>query len=132
MGKEIKLKTLAKMIDHSLLHPTMTDEAIDQGCKIAKKYDVATVCVKPYAIEMSKNILKGSDVGICSVVTFPHGNSTTKNKCLETDEACKSGATEIDMVVNNGKVLGGDFIYVEAVVSINIGGVLIANDGTIF
>ncbi len=114
MGKEIKLKTLAKMIDHSLLHPTMTDEAIDQGCKIAKKYDVATVCVKPYAIEMSKNILKGSDVGICSVVTFPHGNSTTKNKCLETDEACKSGATEIDMVVNNGKVLGGDFIYVEA------------------
>ena len=113
MENEIKLKTLAKMIDHSLLHPTMTDEAIEKGCQIAKKYSVATVCVKPYAIEMSVKMLKGSDVGICSVVTFPHGNSTTKNKCIETDEACKSGATEIDMVVNNGKVLGGNFVYVE-------------------
>ena len=113
MGKEIKLKKLAKMIDHSLLHPTMTDEAIEQGCRVAKKYDVATVCVKPYAIGMSRNILEGSEVGICSVVAFPHGNSTTKNKCLETDEACMLGATEIDMVVNNGKVLGGDFLYVE-------------------
>ena len=113
MKKEITLKTLAKMIDHSLLHPTMTDEIIEQGCNIAKKYSVATVCVKPYAVEMSAKLLKGSDVKICSVVTFPHGNSTVKNKCIETEETCKLGATEIDMVVNIGKVLGGDFSYVE-------------------
>jgi deoxyribose-phosphate aldolase len=83
-----------------------------QGCEIAQKYDVATVCIKPYAIEMCKNILSGSDVGICSVVTFPHGNSTTTMKVKETEEALELGATEIDMVVNIGKVLGGDWAYV--------------------
>lgn len=113
MEGNITLMRLAKMIDHSLLHPTFTDEVIEKGCLIAKKYSVATVCVKPYAVEMSVKLLKGSDVKVCSVVTFPHGNSTTKNKCVETEEACKLGATEIDMVVNIGKVLGGDYSYVE-------------------
>ncbi len=113
MEKEISLRTLAKMIDHSLLHPTMTDQDIAEGCRIAKEYSTATVCVKPYSVEMALKLLKGSDVKVCSVVTFPHGNATIKNKCVETEEACKAGATEIDMVVNNGKVLGGDFDYVE-------------------
>jgi deoxyribose-phosphate aldolase len=100
------------MIDHSLLHPTMTDADIIKGCEIAKKYNVATVCVKPYALEMCKNILEGTGVGICSVVTFPHGNSTTSMKIKETEEAMQLGASEIDMVVNIGKVLGGDWNYV--------------------
>ncbi len=112
MHQEITLKTIAKMIDHSLLHPTMTDPEITQGCETAKKYDVATVCIKPYAIEMCKKHLEGSGVGICSVVTFPHGNSTTAVKVKETEEALDLGATEIDMVVNIGKVLGGDWQYV--------------------
>ena len=112
MLHDITLKSLAKMIDHSLLHPTMTDTEIIKGCAIAKKYDVATVCIKPYAIEMCKNYLEGTDVGICSVVTFPHGSSTTKMKVKETEEALELGATEIDMVVNIGKVLGGDWNYV--------------------
>lgn len=112
MPQDITLKSLAKMIDHSLLHPTMTDVEISKGCEIAKKYDVATVCIKPYAIEMCKNYLEGIDVGICSVITFPHGNSTTKMKVKETEEALELGATEIDMVVNIGKVLGGDWNYV--------------------
>lgn len=112
MPQDITLKSLAKMIDHSLLHPTMTDVEISKGCEIAKKYDVATVCIKPYAIEMCKNYLEGTDVGICSVITFPHGNSTTKMKVKETEEALELGATEIDMVVNIGKVLGGDWNYV--------------------
>ncbi len=114
MKNEITLNALAKMIDHSLLHPTMTDEIIEKGCQIAKKYSTATVCVKPYAVEMAVKLLKGSETKVCSVVTFPHGNSTTKNKCLETEEACKLGAAEIDMVANIGKVLGGDLAYVEA------------------
>jgi deoxyribose-phosphate aldolase len=112
MQQIITLKSLAKMIDHSLLHPTMSDADIVRGCEIAKTYDVATVCIKPYAIEMCKTNLDGSQVGICSVVTFPHGNSTTTMKVRETKEALELGATEIDMVVNIGKVLGGDWVYV--------------------
>ena len=112
MHQDITLKSLAKMIDHSLLHPTITDADMLKGCEIAKKYDVATVCIKPYAIEMCRKYLEGTDVGICSVVTFPHGNSTTKMKVKETEEALELGATEIDMVVNIGKVLGGEWKYV--------------------
>ena len=106
------LKTLAKMIDHSLLHPTMTDEVIVAGCELAKKYDVATACIKPYAIHLVKDVLSGSDVGICAVIAFPHGNSATAIKVREAEEAVHDGASEIDMVVNIGKVLGGAWSYV--------------------
>ena len=112
MENTISLKTLAKMIDHSLLHPTMTDKAIASGCELARRYDVATACVKPYAIKLAKSILDGSDVGVCAVIAFPHGNSATSVKVREAAEAAASGATEIDMVVNIGKVLGGDWDYV--------------------
>jgi deoxyribose-phosphate aldolase len=104
---------LAKMIDHSLLHPTMTDEDIRQGCMLAKKYSTATVCVKPYAIRQALGWLKGSDVMVCAVIGFPHGNSSIAVKVFETEEACKDGAMEIDMVVNIGKVLGEDWEYAE-------------------
>ncbi len=104
--------SIAKMIDHSLLHPTLTDADILAGCALAKKYHVATACVKPYSIELSRSILEGSDVGVCAVIAFPHGNSTTAMKVREAEEAALSGATEIDMVVNIGKVLGGAWKYV--------------------
>lgn len=112
MRNSVSLKSLAKMIDHSLLHPTMTDEAIIAGCQLSKKYDVATACVKPYAIGLAKDVLRGSGVEVCSVIAFPHGNSTTAIKVLEAESAVMEGATEIDMVVNLGKVLGGDWSYV--------------------
>ena len=108
------LTALAKMIDHSLLHPTLTDEEIVAGCTLAKHYDVATACVKPYAIQLARRVLEGSGVGICAVVAFPHGNSTTAIKTKEAEEAVLSGAGEIDMVVNIGRVLGGDWDYVSA------------------
>ena len=108
----ITLKSLAKMIDHSLLHPTLTDEAILAGCELAKHYDVATACVKPYATPLAHKILEGSAVGVCAVVAFPHGNSTTSIKVKEAEQAVLEGAVEIDMVVNVGKVLGGDWDYV--------------------
>lgn len=108
------LRELAKMIDHSLLHPAMTDAEILKGCEIARKYDVATVCVKPYAVKMSKDALTGSSVGVCSVIGFPHGNSTTAIKVAETEQAIRDGATEIDMVINIGKALGGDWDFVRA------------------
>ena len=108
-----KVTELAKMIDHSLLHPTMTDEDLHQGCMLAKKYNVATVCIKPYAIKEALEWLKGSDVMVCAVIGFPQGNSTTAVKVFETEQACIDGAQEIDMVVNIGKVLGDDWQYVE-------------------
>jgi deoxyribose-phosphate aldolase len=112
MRTDIGLQSLAKMIDHSLLHPTLTDEAIMKGCELARTYDVATACVKPYVVRMSREVLAGSDVGVCAVVGFPHGNSTVSIKVNETVEAIGDGASEIDVVVNIGKVLGGDWEYV--------------------
>lgn len=114
MKQTIPLKSLAKMIDHSLLHPTMTDAEILKGCEVARKYDVATVCVKPYAVKVAKEALAGSSVGVCSVIGFPHGNSTTPIKVAETEQAIRDGATEIDMVINIGKALGGDWDFVRA------------------
>ncbi len=109
---DVSLKSLAKMIDHSLLHPTMTDEIIAAGCELSRRYDVATACIKPYAIPLACRILEGSDVGTCAVIAFPHGNSTTDIKIKEAEAAVLAGASEIDMVVNIGKVLGGDWDYV--------------------
>lgn len=104
---------LAKMIDHSLLHPTMTDRELAAGCRLAKKYRVASVCIKPYAVKTAAKLLRGSGVAVGAVVGFPHGSSTTESKRHETELACRDGATEIDMVVNVGKALSGDWAYVE-------------------
>ncbi|MCP3930061.1 MAG: deoxyribose-phosphate aldolase [Bacteroidetes bacterium] len=108
-----KVLELAKMIDHSLLHPTMTDEVLVQECQVAKKYNIASVCIKPYAIPLAVKELKDSDVLVGTVIGFPHGNSSIEVKVLETEQAILAGATEIDMVVNIGKVLGGDWEFVE-------------------
>jgi deoxyribose-phosphate aldolase len=112
MKETITLNALAKMIDHSLLHPTMTDEDVIKGCELSKKYNVATACIKPYCIPMVKEFLSGTDVGVCPVIAFPHGNSITSIKVKEAEAAADAGGSEIDMVVNIGKVLGGDWAYV--------------------
>ncbi len=112
MTTSVTVRELAKMIDHSLLHPTMTDAQIAAGCHLARQYDVATACVKPYAIAMAREILAGSSVGVCPVIAFPHGNSTTAVKVAEAEAAARAGGSEIDAVVNGGKVLGGDWVYV--------------------
>lgn len=104
---------LAKMIDHSLLHPTMTDQELEEGCAIAAKYKVASVCIKPYYVKRAAELLKGSGVLVGAVVGFPHGSSTTESKRYETELACRDGAVEIDMVINVGKALSGDWNYVE-------------------
>lgn len=104
---------LAKMIDHSLLHPTMTDGELEEGCQVAAKYGVASVCIKPYAVRRAAELLKGSGVLVGAVVGFPHGGACTESKRYETELACRDGAAEIDMVINVGKALGGDWDYVE-------------------
>ena len=108
-----KVSELAKMIDHSILNPVMTDNDLKRECEVAKKYNVASVCVKPYAVKRAVELLKGTDVLVGCVIGFPHGNSATSVKVFETEQACNDGAVEIDMVINIGKALQGDWDYVE-------------------
>jgi deoxyribose-phosphate aldolase len=131
------LALISKMIDHSLLHPTFTDEFLHSECIAAKELNVATVCIKPYAVKMAKEILEGSSVKVCTVIGFPHGNNTLTQKIKETEETCKDGAVEIDFVVNIGKVLSEDWDYIsneirlinEAVISNNaVSKVIFEND----
>ena len=103
---------LAGMIDHSLLGPTMTDQELERGCLIAREYGVASVCIKPYAVPVAARLLAGSPVKVCTVIGFPSGSPTTESKRYETELACRDGATEIDMVINIGKALSGDWDYV--------------------
>jgi deoxyribose-phosphate aldolase len=108
-----KVEELAAMIDHSVLQPTYTDEDLNKQCEVARKYNVASVCVKPYSVPMAVELLTGSEVKVGCVIGFPQGNSSTAVKVFETEQACNDGAVEIDMVINIGKALGGDWDYVE-------------------
>jgi len=105
--------SIARFIDHALLHPTMTDEQLREGCLLAKKLGVVTVCVKPYAVKQAKEILHGSNTGVGTVIGFPHGSSATEIKAAEADLACRDGAVELDMVINIGKAIQNDWEYVE-------------------
>ena len=107
------LRELAKMIDHSILHPIHGQKDLKEGCDVARKYDVASICVKPYMVADAVDYLKGTDVKVGCVIGFPAGNATIASKVFEATEACESGAVEIDMVINEAKALEGDWAYVE-------------------
>ncbi|MFX0016257.1 MAG: deoxyribose-phosphate aldolase [Promethearchaeota archaeon] len=108
-----KAEEIAKMIDHSLLHPTLTDEELIQGCNLAKRLNVASVCIKPYAVKLAVETLNGSDLAVGTVIGFPHGSNKLEVKVFEAKQACQDGAVELDMVVNIGKVLTEDWLYIE-------------------
>lgn len=103
---------IAKMIDHSLLQPTLTDVELEQGCRLARHYEVASVCIKPYAVRSAAAWLAGSTVAVGTTVGFPHGGHAMAIKVKEAEQAMADGATELDMVVNIGKVLSKDWGYV--------------------
>ncbi|KAG8997224.1 hypothetical protein FRB90_012558 [Tulasnella sp. 427] len=109
----VTLDDLAKMIDMSLLHPMMTDDDVREGLQTARTYEMAAVCVKSDTIPMAVEVLQGSSVLISPVIGLPNGDSTTAFKVFEAQEAIKAGGKEIDMVINVGKALGGDWDYVE-------------------
>lgn len=104
---------ILKMVDHSLLSPTLTDEQLREGCQTALKYHTASVCVKPYHTAMAAEYLKATDVLVGAVIGFPHGNSTIAIKAAETRQVIADGAAEVDMVINIGKVLSQDWNYVD-------------------
>jgi deoxyribose-phosphate aldolase len=103
---------IAKMLDHSLLQQTLTDADLEKGCRIAREYDVASVCIKPYAVRLAARLLAGSTVAVGTTIGFPHGGHVTEIKAAEADQAMSDGARELDMVVNIGKVLSQDWSYV--------------------
>src|SRR5438067_809014 len=94
---------IAKMIDHSLLQPTLTDRELEDGCRLAREYEVASVCIKPYAVRQATDWLRGSTVAVGTTIGFPHGGHLTSIKVAESEQAIADGARELDMVVNIGK-----------------------------
>lgn len=111
-SKTITLKQLAKTIDHSLLRPELTETEVIAGCELAKKYDVASVCVKPCHVCLAAKVLRGSDVRVSTVIGFPHGSNCTAIKVAEARQAISDGAVELDMVLNIGELRSGNYDYV--------------------
>lgn len=110
----VTVKEIAKMIDHSLLRPELTEAQVREGCRLAREYDTASVCVKPCDVKIAKEELQGSDVLVTTVIGFPHGSNKTSVKVAEAIEAIGEGAAELDMVLNIGRLLSRQFDYVEA------------------
>ena len=105
---------MAKMIDHSLLSPTLTSVDLDAGCRLALAYDVASVCILPYALKPCADLLRGSAVKASTTIGFPHGGHTTIVKLAEAERALADGGEELDMVVNLSQVLSGNWDYVRS------------------
>lgn len=99
----------AKLIDHTILKPVATQEDVRRICEEAKQYGFFSVCINPYWVAYAKELLKGSDVKVCTVIGFPLGANTTAVKEYETQDALKNGADEIDMVINLGALKSGDY-----------------------
>lgn len=106
-------KDISKMIDHSLLNPTIKQEDLEKGCLLAVRYDTASVCILPYYLKRCSEILKGSGVNPSTTIGFPHGCHTTAIKVAEAKQALADGGLELDMVVNISQVLSGNWDYVQ-------------------
>lgn len=102
-------ETVARRIDHSLLNPILTTKEIAQGCELAARYQAASVCVKPFGVPLAAKILQGTGVEVGTTVGFPHGGHATAVKVHETITAIEQGATEIDMVINIGWAIQGEW-----------------------
>ena len=98
---------IATMIDHALLSPTLTWADLEAGCRLARAYDVASVCIMPFALKRCAELLAGSTVKASTTIGFPHGANTTAVKLAETLQALEDGGEELDMVVNISQVLSG-------------------------
>lgn len=104
---------LNKLIDHTLLKADATSAQIKQLCQEAKDYDFKSVCVNPAFVPQATELLKGSDVEVCTVIGFPLGANTTATKVFEAKDAIANGATEVDMVINISQAKDGQWEAVE-------------------
>ena len=103
---------IARTIDHAILHPTTTDKVVRAELESLKDIPLASVCIKPTHVPVACEILRGGAVAaVCTVIGFPHGTQTPEVKAYEAERAFADGATEMDMVVNTGKVLSGDWDF---------------------
>jgi deoxyribose-phosphate aldolase len=109
----ITARQIAKMVNHSMLRPDMTREEVAADCAMARKYDIISICIRPYDVAFCRRMLEGSDVRISAVVGFPHGNSVTETKLFEANRAMDEGAAELDMVLPIGMVRSGEWQYAE-------------------
>jgi deoxyribose-phosphate aldolase len=100
-------RDIAKTIDHSLLRPELDDAFVEEGCRLAAEYDVASVCVRPDDVRRARTILEGTDVKVGTTIGFPHGNHATDTKVFEARRALDDGATELDMVLKIGALKSG-------------------------
>jgi deoxyribose-phosphate aldolase len=100
-------RDIAKTIDHSLLRPELDDAFVEEGCRLAAEYDVASVCVRPDDVRRARTILEGTDVKVGTTIGFPHGNHATETKVFEARRALDDGATELDMVLKIGALKSG-------------------------
>jgi deoxyribose-phosphate aldolase len=100
-------RDIAKTIDHSLLRPELDDAFVEEGCRLAAEYDVASVCVRPDDVKRAAAILAGTDVKVGTTIGFPHGNHATETKVFEARTALADGATELDMVLKIGALKSG-------------------------
>lgn len=107
-------RDIAKTIDHSLLRPELDDAFVEDGCRLAARYDVASVCVRPADVLRARAILDGTDVAVGTTIGFPHGNHLTATKVFEAERALADGATELDMVIQIGALKAGRDADVEA------------------
>jgi deoxyribose-phosphate aldolase len=114
MGLLLTYDLIAKRIDHSLLGPTLTDHELEAGCELAAEYQVASVCIKPYAVPLAARLLAGSGVAVGTTIGFPHGGHATAVKVFEAQRAMDDGALELDMVINIGQAIGGNWSAVGA------------------
>ena len=112
VGGQLTDKQIARMIDHTLLKPDATPQEINKLCKEAITYEFASVCINPCYVVMCRELLKGSNVKVCTVIGFPLGATTTETKRAEAEQALKNGAEEVDMVINVGMLKQGKYEYI--------------------
>ena len=113
MEGRIEYQAIAKMIDHSLLNPTLTDRELEDGCDLAVRYNVASICIVPYYLARGVELLSGSTVLATTTIGFPHGGHTTAIKLAEVQQSLRDGGQELDAVINISKARSGDWRYVQ-------------------
>jgi deoxyribose-phosphate aldolase len=112
MTNSFHYESIAKMIDHSLLNPTLTTRDLEEGCLLAQRYNVASVCILPYYLARCAEVLAETSIKASTTIGFPHGGQRTAIKVAEARQALRDGGQELDVVINISKARSGDWQYI--------------------